>query len=190
MSAAFNARQDNMPRPGVKGPPLKIALSNSENIPAKSIELVSNSCGIAELYYGSISEASQNAIRHLDSVSTIELESTNSAIISTGSEIGMHSTLSDSLNSLWNSIHIVRENGSAILLSENRDLLYLQELRQKGLCLGIVSTLPQYYLNKLGFKTYIGLKNVLEKLLTRYGKNHKVLVLSDANIEFLKKKTL
>lgn len=221
MSAAFNARQDNMPRPGVKGPPLKIALSNSENIPAKSIELVSNSCGIAEICYGSISEASQNAIRHLDSVSTIELESTNSAIISTGSEIGMHSTLSDSLNSLWNSIHIVRENGSAILLSENRDglgrdalqmyvegrlkieeqiktsyieglehLLYLQELRQKGLCLGIVSTLPQYYLNKLGFKTYIGLKNVLENLLTRYGKNHKVLVLSDANIEFLKKKTV
>ena len=218
MSEAFTARQDNLPKPGVKGPPLKIALSNSENISAKSIELVANSFGIAGIYYGSISEASQSAITYLDSVSTIEMESTKSAIIGTSSEIGMHLTLSDSLNSLWNTIHIVRENGSAILLSENRrglgegalqmyvegrlkieeqlktsyingleHLLYLQELRQK--CeLGIVSTLPQYYLKKLGFDVYISLKSVLEKLLTKHGKYHKVLVLSDADIAFLKKK--
>jgi hypothetical protein len=146
------------------------------------------------------------------------MESTKSAIIGTSSEIGLHLTLSDSLNSLWNTIHIVRENGSAILLSENRrglgegalqmyvegrlkieeqlktsyingleHLLYLQELRQKYE-LGIVSTLPQYYLKKLGFDVYISLKSVLEKLLTKHGKYHKVLVLSDADIVFLKKK--
>src|ERR1051325_7940378 len=100
--------QDNFPKAGVKGPPLKIALSNSENISAKSIELVANSFGIAGIYYGSISEASQSAITHLDSVSTITMESTKSAIIGTSSEIGMHLTLSDSLNSLWNTIQIGR----------------------------------------------------------------------------------
>ncbi|HET7390332.1 MAG TPA: hypothetical protein VFJ51_05870 [Nitrososphaeraceae archaeon] len=219
MSEAFNARQDNLPKPGVRGPPLKIALSNTENIPAKSIELVANSFGIAGIHYGNIIEASQNAIGHLDSISTIEIEPTKSAIISASSEIGGHSTLSESLNSLWNTIHIVREDGSAILLSENQrgigggalqmyiegrlkmeeqlkssytygleHMLYLDELVQKGQ-LGIVSTLPQYYLKKLRLDTYTSLKNVLEKLLVKYGKNHKVLVVSDADIAYLKKKT-
>jgi len=219
MSEAFNARQDNLPKPGVRGPPLKIALSNTENIPAKSIELVANSFGIAGIHYGNIIEASQSAIGHLDSISTIEVEPTKSAIISASSEIGGQSTLSDSLNSLWNTIHMVREDGSAILLSENQrgigggalqmyiegrlkiedqlkssyiygleHMLYLDELGQKGQ-LGIVSTLPQYYLKKLHLHTYTGLKNVLEELLVKCGKNHKVLVVSDADIAYLKKKT-
>jgi nickel-dependent lactate racemase len=219
MSDAFNARKDNLPKPGVRGPPLKIALSKTENIPAKSIELVANSFGIAGIHYGNIIEASQNAIGHLDSISTIEIEPTKSAIISASSEIGGHSTLSDSLNSLWNTIHIVKEDGSAILLSENQrgigggalqmyiegrlkmeeqlkssytygleHMLYLDELVQKGQ-LGIVSTLPQYYLKKLRLDTYTSLKNVLEELLVKYGKNHKVLVVSDADIAYLKKKT-
>ncbi|HZC20179.1 MAG TPA: hypothetical protein VE223_00900, partial [Nitrososphaeraceae archaeon] len=92
MSEAFNARQDNLPKPGVRGPPLKIALSNAENIQAKSIELVANSFGIVGIHYGNILEASENAIGHLDSISTIEIEPSKSAIISASSEIGGHST--------------------------------------------------------------------------------------------------
>ncbi len=140
---------------------------------------------------------------------------TKSAIINTSSEIGPHSTLLDSLNSLWNSIHIIRENGSAVLLSENlgglggralellvegrldvhnyesnvseyieglEHVMYIKELSQKYE-LGIVSTLPQYYLKaKLGIKTYGSVKNVIEDLLTKFGKNHKVMVLSDPDI--------
>jgi nickel-dependent lactate racemase len=219
MSEAFNARQDNLPKPGVRGPPLKIALSNAENIQAKSIELVANSFGIVGIHYGNILEASENAIGHLDSISTIEIEPSKSAIISASSEIGGHSTLSDSLNSLWNTIHIVRENGSAILVSENQrgigggalqmyiegrlkmeeqlkssytsgleHILYLDELGQKGQ-LGIISTLPRHYLKKLRFYTFTSLKNALEELLVKYGKNHKVLVVSDADIVYLKKKS-
>jgi len=60
--------------------------------------------------------------------------------------------------------------------------MYVKELSQKYE-LGIVSTLPQYYLKaKLGIKTYGSVKNVIEELLTKYGKNHKVLVLSDPDI--------
>ena len=219
MSEAFNARQDNLPKPGVRGPPLKIALSNAENIQAKSIELVANSFGIVGIHYGNILDASENAIGHLDSISTIEIEPSKSAIISASSEIGGHSTLSDSLNSLWNTIHIVRENGSAILVSETQrgigggalqmyiegrlkmeeqlkssytygleHILYLDELGQKGQ-LGIISTLPQYYLKKLRLYAFTSLKNALEELLVKYGKNHKVLVVSDADIVYLKKKT-
>jgi hypothetical protein len=219
MSEAFNARQSNLPEPGVKGPPLQIALYNSEYIPAKSIEIITNSFGIAGIYYGDIAEASQNAISHLVSISSIEMESARSAIISTSNEMSRHSTLSESLNSLWNTIHMVKENGSAILISENREglgggalqmfvegrlnikeepktiyvnglehLLYLKEFQQ-NMELGIVSTLPQYYLkSKLGLNTYTSLKNVLEELLIKHGKNHKVLVASDADIIFLKKK--
>lgn len=218
MLESFNARQGNLPKPGVIGPPLKIALSSSENISSRCIEIIANSRGIAGIYYGNIIEAFQNAVTKLQSISVIEVELAKSAIISTSSDIGPHSTLTDSLNSLWNSVHIVRENGSAVLLAENRygigggalqmliegrldieelqqkpayidgleHILYIEELRQK--CeLGIVSTLPLYYLKtKLGFRVYESMKDVLEKLLVKHGKNHKVLVLSDADITFLK----
>jgi hypothetical protein len=61
-------------------------------------------------------------------------------------------------------------------------VMYIKELSQKY-DLGIVSTLPQYYLKaKLGIKTYSSVKHVLEDLLTKFGKNHKVMVLSDPDI--------
>jgi hypothetical protein len=39
---------------------------------------------------------------------------------------------------------------------------------------------------KLGFRVYESIKDVSEKLLVKHGKNHKVLILSDADIIFLK----
>jgi nickel-dependent lactate racemase len=218
MLESFQARQTDFPQPGVLGPPLKIALSSSEKISAKSIDIVASSSGIAGIYYGNIIEAFHNAVTKLQSISVIEVELAKSAIISASSEIGPHLTLTDSLNSLWNSVHIVKENGSAILIAENRNgigggalqmliegrldieelkqnpayinglehLIYIEELRQKY-DLGIVSTLPQHYLKtKLGFMIYVSMKDALEKLLVKHGKSHKVLILSDADIIFLK----
>jgi len=65
-------------------------------------------------------------------------------------------------------------------------LLYMQELRQR--CeLGLVSSLPHYYAGaKLGFVTYAGARDALEKLLARNGKGHKALVVSDADITLLR----
>jgi len=164
-------------------------------------------------------ESFEEAITQLNSISVVDTELTKSAVINTSSEIGPHLTLMDSLNSLWNAIHIVRENGSAILLSENsaglggralqmfvegrlniedyshkqseyveglEHLIYIEELLQKYE-LGIVSTLPQYYLKtKLGIKTYGSVKNMIEELLSKYGKNHKVLVVSDPDVLILR----
>ena len=215
MLEAFNARQDNLPKPGIIGPPLQVASSSFKDLPARSIQIIANSVGIAGIYYGDIVDSFQEAIGQFNSISIVDAALTKSAIINTSSEIGPHSTLLDSLNSLWNSIHIIRENGSAVLLSEGlgglggralelhvegrldvhnyesnlseyieglEHLMYVKELSQK-FELGIVSTLPQYYLkSKLGIKTYGSIKNVIEELLTKYGKNHKVMVLSDPDI--------
>jgi hypothetical protein len=215
MLEAFNARQDNLPKPGIIGPPLQVASSSLKDLPARSIQIVANASGIAGICYGHIVDSFQEAIRQFNSISIVDAALTKSAIINTSSETGPHSTLLESLNSLWNSIHIIRENGSVVLLSENlgglggralellvegrldvrnyesnvseyieglEHLMYIKELSQKYE-LGIVSTLPQYYLKtKLGIKTYGSVKNVIEVLLTKYGKNHKVMVLSDPDI--------
>ena len=219
MLEALNARQDNLPKPGVIGPPLRVVLSHTDELPAKSIQIVASSDGIARIFYGGILGSFEEAIRHLNSVALVNADLTKSAIINTSSEPGPHSTLLDSLNSLWNIIHIIRENGSAVLLSENsgglggralemfvegrldieeykhnlseyieglEHLIYIKELSRKYQ-LGIVSTLPQYYLEtKLGIKTYGGVRNVIEELLIKHGKNAKILVVSDPDIILLK----
>jgi nickel-dependent lactate racemase len=217
MAEAFRARKNNRPAPGVQGGPLKVAVSAAAGIPATSVELVASSGGIAGVHTGSISEAFEKAISQLQSISAVETEQVKCAIISASGEAGTHSTLAGSLNSLWNSVHAVKEGGAAILVAENREgvgggalqmfiegrlrpeqlqaspyidglehLLFIEELRQKYE-LGLVSTLPHYYARtKLGFTTYAGMKDILDKLPEKHGKNFKALVLSDADIVLLK----
>jgi hypothetical protein len=220
MAEAFRARKDNTPAPGIEGDPLRVATSAVEDTRAISIELVTNSYNVAGIHTGSIKEAFDKAIAQLQSISTVETELVKCSIMSAGGdEAGTHSTLASALNSLWNSVHIVKEGGTAILLAENREgvgggalqmflegrlkpeqlhrspyidglehLLFIEELRQKYE-LGLVSTLPYYYANtKLGFTTYTGTKDILQKLSEKHGKNFKALVLSDADITLLKHK--
>lgn len=67
-------------------------------------------------------------------------------------------------------------------------LMYLNELRQHYE-LGLVSTLPHYYAKTmLGFATYGGMKDIIEKLPEKHGKNYKALVVSDADITLLRPK--
>lgn len=220
MEEAFRARKNNRPAPGMQGGPLRVATSALTNIPATSVELVASSDGIAGVHTGSISEAFEKAVLQLQSISAVETDPVKCAIISASGEAGTHSTLAGSLNSLWNSVHAVKEGGSAILVAENREgvgggalqmfiegrlkqeqlqaspyvdglehLLFIEELRQK-LELGLVSTLPHYYAkSKLGFSTYAGMKDILDKLPEKHGKNFKALVLSDADIVLLKPRT-
>jgi hypothetical protein len=217
MAEAFRARKNNRPAPGVHAGPLKVAVSAAAAIPATSVELVASSGGIAGVHTGSISEAFEKAVSQLQSISAVDTEQVKCAIISASGEAGTHSTLAGSLNSLWNSVHAVKEGGAAILVAENREgvgggalqmfiegrlrpeqlqaspyidglehLLFIEELRQK-LELGLVSTLPHYYArSKLGFITYAGMKDILDKLPEKHGKNFKALVLSDADIVLLK----
>jgi hypothetical protein len=171
------------------------------------------------VHTGVIKEAFDKAIEQLQSTSTIGAELVKCAIISASDESSSHSTLATALNSLWNSIHIIKEGGTAILLAEAREgigggalqmsiegrlkqeqlhlspyidglehLLFIEELRVKY-DMGLVSTLPHYYTKtKLGFTTYSGTKDVLQKLQEKHGKNFKTLVLSNADITLLKPK--
>lgn len=175
MADAFNARKDNRPAPGIEGNPLKIATSAVESIPALSIELVSNGDNVRGIHIGSIKEAFNKAIEQLQSISTVEAELVKCAIISASDETSSHSTLATALNSLWNSIHVVKEGGTAILFAEARQgigggalQMYIEgRLKQEQLHLspyidglehllfmeelrvkydiGLVSTLPYYY---------------------------------------------
>jgi len=217
MAEAFMARKNNRPAPGAPGEPLKIATSVASGIPAISIELVAGSDGISGVHIGGINEAFENATSQLQSISAVETDPVKCAIISASGESGTHSTLAGSLNSLWNTIHAIKEGGSAILLAENREgvgggalqmfiegrlkpdqlqqspyidglehLLFIEELRQRYE-LGLVSTLPHYYSRtKLGFTTYASMKDVVDKLPEKQGKNFKALVVSDADILLLK----
>ncbi len=109
MAEAFKARKDNTPAPGIEGGPLRIATSSVEGTSAASIELVANSDKVAGIHTGSINEAFDKAIAQLQSISTVETELVKCAIMSAGSKAVTHSTLTSALNSLWNSIHNVKE---------------------------------------------------------------------------------
>src|SRR5205085_10455819 len=61
-------------------------------------------------------------------------------------------------------------------------LLFMQALKTKYE-LGLVSSLPRYYLSsQFGFKVYSGMKEVLEKILQKYGKATKCLVIPDGDL--------
>jgi hypothetical protein len=217
MAEAFSARRGNIPAPGEEGEPLKVAAGVTEGMQATAVELVANSAGVAGVHVDPVNEAFAKATSQLKSMSTVDSEPVRSAIISASGDSAFHSTLAGSLNSLWNSVHAVKEGGTAVLLAENREgigggalqsfvegrlrqeqvalspyveglehLLYLQELKQRYE-LGLVSSLPYYYAAaKLGFTTYSGVRDALEKLLAKHGKGHKALVVSDADITLLR----
>ncbi|HZD35951.1 MAG TPA: hypothetical protein VE130_12170 [Nitrososphaeraceae archaeon] len=64
-------------------------------------------------------------------------------------------------------------------------ILFLEELG-KNYDLGIISTLPEYYLVKLGFITFKSSRDCYARSLSKYGRSQKILVISGADIMSLK----
>jgi hypothetical protein len=221
MSEAFSLRSKDLPNAGIIGEPYRLALSACSNINAMSIEIVATTRGISDIYFGSMEESFSYATSQLLNKGIINEDYVKSTIISPGNQAMAQLTLAESLNSLWNSLQIIKEKGSAILLAESRNglgaqalqmfvegrlnpnepkksktyidgqehITFIQETAQRY-DLGIISTLPEYYLkNKLGFSTYSSLKEVLDNLMSRHGMHHKVLVLSDADITLVRPKS-
>jgi len=120
MTEAFLARKGNLPTPGVEGEPLKIAIENTSTLPL-SVELVANSNAIAGIHVGTIQESFSKAIEQLRAVATFETDPVRSLIVSASSEVGKQSTLASALYSLWNTVHVVRDGGTAVLLAECRE---------------------------------------------------------------------
>jgi hypothetical protein len=65
------------------------------------------------------------------------------------------------------------------IIDGKEHLIFLEAMRKKY-DIGVVSTIPQYYLKtKLGLDTFDGLRQVMTRLLSKYGKNHKVTLVSE-----------
>ena len=216
MLAAFESRRSNLPTPGVDCPPMAVALSASEKLSAASVELVASDSGISGIYCGNICDGFRNAIQKLTSATTVEVDYAKSAIVGGSNETdfsNLTASLNLLWNSAHGihekgSIILLAENrdgvGEGALQMFVEGKMKIEDFDKKGfyvpglehllymqnLChqydLGILSTLPQYYLKKLGFETYGGTKDVLQKLLTKHGKTHKILVSSAADLVLLK----
>lgn len=214
MLKAYESRECDIPTPATKCPPLEQALTSSSSISAYSLEVAGSGSHILGVFAGKIADAFRKAIENLSSTE-IAVEQTKSLILSGTEESDID--LSTSLNLLWNSTHVLQEEGSAVLLAENRKglgngalkmflegklkvddidrhgfyteglehLLYLQNLRERYQ-LGILSTLPYWYLSKLGLESYRGTRELLSRLLSRYGKKSKILVSRIGDARLLK----
>lgn len=119
MNEAFQSRTDNLPHPAKIGPPIEIANKISEGMNAKSIEIVSNNNGINNVYYGDILESFQNAIKKLESLAIETEQELKSLIVGTNTDTNSSSTLSGSLNLLWNSVNVLKRNAIVVMVSEN-----------------------------------------------------------------------
>ncbi len=219
MNDIFNSNDIISPLSGQIGEPLKMALEFYDKLNIHSIEILSNQYGISRIYYGNNSKFFKEAISDFKSNTILNIDEQKSLIISSESELDNHTTLNDSLYSLWNSIGVLKKQGTAVLLAESsyglgdgaltmylegkvnlseikktsyvnglEHLVYLENLKDEYY-LGLVSSIPFYYTKtKLGFNTYNNVKEVLENMISRYGKSSKVMICPDPTITLFIKK--
>jgi hypothetical protein len=214
MLQAYESRKSNIPTPGVICPPFEEALSSSAYLSASSVEIISSDSSISGIFTGKITEAFRNAVNKLSSTQ-ISVEQAKSLIIGGTAEtdIDLVTSLNLLWNSTHvlqegGSAALIAENrkglgkGALQMLVEGKlriedldrngfytqgleHLLYLRNLRDK-LGLGIVSTLPCWYLSKLGLQSYRGSAELLNSLLNKHGKKGKILVSLIGDSQLLK----
>ena len=118
MFEAYKARNGDMPSPGAANNALSIAQKFADRFDGTSIEAIIGTRGFADIVVDKPAKAHQAAIAKLESFGKVEVEKGKASIISSGNG---RSTLSNALNSLWNCIDAVKEDGSITLLAECRD---------------------------------------------------------------------
>ena len=218
MTEAYCSRITNLPSPGTRPPSLDIAMDVCKNMNAKCIQVISTMNGIDSLFFGSVTEAFEESIKRIEYLLSDDYSNINSMIIGADNDSDSHLTLSDSLNYLWNSVHILKNKGYGIVIAENRKglgsdalerlaegrlsledsssateyieglehLTFINELKEKY-HLGVLSSLPHYYLrSRFGFEPFSRSEVILERLLDMNGKNHKILVIPDPNLALFK----
>jgi hypothetical protein len=121
MREAYNSRTTNLPNPGVDSPPLQVALDFCKNMSAKSIHVTSSNKSIDSLFAGGLLESFQNGTKRIESLCCDDYNNTRSLITCADKDTNSYLHLSDSLRNLWNCVHILKNGGYGILLSENRN---------------------------------------------------------------------
>ena len=178
MNQAFHSRVDDLPHPGEKGPPIETANRFCESMQATSIEIISNNSGINNFFYGEIIQSFQSATKKLDDLSIENQQELKSLILGTNIDSNSSSTLSSSLDLLWNSTKVLKRNAIVVIISENKkgfgskamekfaygeikledysNTIYIEGLEhlmfinelREKYNMAILSSLPKYYLNE------------------------------------------
>jgi hypothetical protein len=212
MNQAYATIIDRPPQPGLMSEPLNISLESSKISHVETIQVIANNDGINSIYCGDIENSFKKSIEEFNKISKRKVEKSKSAFISGNSNFNTQSTLGNSLNLLWNNYHAVKENGTIILLSENKMglgngalLQYIENrLDQSGIKknqyvkdlehfnflnlirdkfdIYAISALPRVYLNKLGIKTVSRIQEGLETILMRHGKNSKISIILNSEL--------
>ena len=121
MSEAFASRKTNLPNPGLYSPPLQVALDFCKNMCAQSLHIINSNSGIDSLFAGTIIESFQSSMNKTESLCADEYHNTRSMIICGDRDSDSYLQLSDSLGNLWNCVHVLKNGGFGILLSENKN---------------------------------------------------------------------
>jgi hypothetical protein len=119
MNQAFHSRVDDLPHPGEKSQPIETANRFCESMQAKSIEIISNNSGINNFFYGEIIQSFQSATKKLDDLSIENQQELKSLILGTNIDSNSSSTLSSSLDLLWNSTKVLKRNAIVVIISVN-----------------------------------------------------------------------
>ena len=214
MNDIYSSSVEKYPQSGIKNSALNISNEISKKLDYEPIHVISNNDGINSIFTGNQNNSFSDAIDKFSNISKKKIDKSKSSIISGNSNFDIQSTLSNSLNLLWNNLHSVKENGTLILLSENKmgigdekgALLqtienkldntglkkweYLKDLEhinflnliKDKLDIYAVSSLPNTFLTKLGIKPLPRIKDGLEVILKKYGKNTKILIIPNSEL--------
>ena len=213
MRTSYDSRDRNTPNSAIKGTPTKIAIESCENSEAMSVEIISNNQGTCHISQGNVNDSYEESCNRFQSLLLPSGDlSVKSMIVTPNGDSAPDLTLSSSLNNLWNSIHVLKAKGKAILVSESKlglgsqaleefvkgrltidscynqhtyidgmeHILFANELTERY-GLGILTTLPRFYLSKLGISAFSKIQEVLERLLEFGGKQNKILIITDPN---------
>jgi len=182
MTEAYCSRTTNLPSPGTRPASLDIAIDVCKNMTAKCIQVISTTEGIDSLFFGSVSETFEESIKRMQYLMSDDYSNINSMIIGADKDSDSHLTLSDSLNYLWNSVHILKNKGYGILIAENKKGLgshALERLAEGRMTLEDSSEAREYieglehliFINELKEKYHLGVLSSLPRyyLSSKFG---------------------
>ena len=211
MLGAYAKRQGNAPSPGKRAGGFDAAARFADRFEISGIDIVANSAGISDLFFGHPSKTAYTASASLESNSILDIAPQKAMIISTGKP-SSSSTLGDALSSVWNCSGAVRGNGLCILVAEcsrglgpdavrmyvegmlDSDILqnppaYVDGMEEmlflqeakKRLQVALVSILPEMYTDRLGIIPIPGMRDAVEYIKKTQGARQKATIVEDGS---------
>lgn len=215
MSIAFSLLKGKLPQTGIHTEQLNLAIETTRKLNVEAVHVIADNNGINSIFSGDIVSSFNESIRTFKDLTQPSCDVLKSAFISGNSSYTTQYTLSESLNLLWNNYHAVREQGTIVLLSENRggigngallkqvenrlmeyddnQNLYINDLEHINFInilkekyeIILISTLPSTYIEKLGMKSISKIEDGLKAIIEKYGKYSKSTVVNNSEITFI-----